>query len=213
MVSPDFDASGNAFEYGQPAWDIARLFPAQGSWSEHDYLALNSKRLVEFDNGFVEVLPMPSLLHQLIVKFLVSQLEKFVSAHADGTVLFAPLPVRLWPGKYREPDVTYLRPSRMLDLDGQPNGADLAMEVVREGAKNRERDLKIKPTEYAQAGISEYWIVNPQSPEVTVLFLEGGQYRQHGVFLAGDIATSVLLPGFQLPVAGVFTVGERSRNA
>ena len=34
-----------------PAWDIARLFPEQGAWSEQDYLELNTNQLVEFSNA------------------------------------------------------------------------------------------------------------------------------------------------------------------
>src|SRR5437016_1271126 len=43
----------------EPAWDIARLFPAQGHWSEDEYLALNGNHLVEFSDGRIAVLPLP----------------------------------------------------------------------------------------------------------------------------------------------------------
>ena len=46
--------------------------------------------------------------------------------------------MRLWPGKYREPDIVYLSPQRLKDLHGQPDGADLVIEVVSEGEENRE---------------------------------------------------------------------------
>src|SRR4051812_518291 len=77
---------------GEPAWDIALLFPPQGAWSEADYLALNTNRLIELSDGCLEVLPMPTLLHQLLVDFLHSLLKAFVAANAAGKVLFAPLP-------------------------------------------------------------------------------------------------------------------------
>ena len=50
----------------EPAWGIARLFPAQGNWSEGDYLSLtdNTRHLVELVDGRVEVLSMPTQLHQ-----------------------------------------------------------------------------------------------------------------------------------------------------
>jgi Uma2 family endonuclease len=121
-------------------------------------------------------------------------------------VLFAPLPVRLWPGKYREPDIVYLRPERLRNLRGQPQGADLAVEVVSEGQENRRRDLEAKPGEYAEAGITEYWIVDPEQRQITVLCLDGKSYREHGVFPAGDTAASVLLPGFTITVADVFSL-------
>lgn len=37
-----------------PTWEIADLFPAQGHWSEGDYLALETTRLVEFSHGYLD---------------------------------------------------------------------------------------------------------------------------------------------------------------
>ena len=65
---------------GEPAWEVALLFPNQGAWSEEEYLALNGNRLVEFSHGFIEVLPMPTTTHQLIVVFLFDALRAFVAA-------------------------------------------------------------------------------------------------------------------------------------
>jgi Uma2 family endonuclease len=195
---------------GEPAWEVAYLFPCQGEWTEAEYLALDTNRLVELSDGCVEVLSMPTLPHQLIVRFLFLALNAFVVAHASGKVLFAPLPVRLWAGKFRDPDVVYLRPERIRDQRRQPEGADLAMEVVSEGAENRERDLEIKRREYAIAGIAEYWIVDPQEQRITVLTLDGQTYREHGVFGPDTQATSVLLPGFAVAVGAVFATGQDS---
>jgi len=103
---------------GEPAWEVALLFPAQGSWTEDDYLEVNSNRLAEFSDGFLEVLPVPTILHQLIVQYLHGVIAEFVKRHAEGKVLLAPLPVRLWPGKYREPDIIYLRPERLRAAQG-----------------------------------------------------------------------------------------------
>jgi Uma2 family endonuclease len=61
-----------------------------------------------------------------------------------------------------------------------------------------------KRREYAQAGIPEYWIVNPQSEMITVLTLERAKYAEHGVFARGAQATSALLPEFVVSVDEVF---------
>src|SRR5689334_1874676 len=58
-------------EGAEPAWDIARLFPLQGYWDEDDYLSLDTNYLVEFTDGFVEVLSMPKPSHQRIVQHLL----------------------------------------------------------------------------------------------------------------------------------------------
>jgi Uma2 family endonuclease len=65
-----------------------------------------------------------------------------------------------------------------------------------------------KPAEYAQAGISEYWIVDPEQRKITVWVLDQGQYRLHGKFGLHEAATSVLLSGFQAPVGDVLAAGE-----
>ncbi len=138
------------------------LLPMQGEWTEAEYLALNSSRLVEFSDGCLEVLPMATVWHQFIVQFLFKAMSAYLEAHPVGAVLLAPLPVHLWPGKYREPDLIYLRPERLRNRPLYPKGADLAIEVVSEGDEDRRRDLVIKPPEYAAAGITEYWIVDPR---------------------------------------------------
>jgi Uma2 family endonuclease len=140
----------------------------------------------------------------MIVKVLFRPLDARVMARGIGEVFFAPLPIRLWPGKMREPDLLYLSTDR-LPLEGEPpNGADLAIEVVSEGKRNRERDLETKRREYAQAKIAEYWIVDPEEKRITVLGLDGSEYRVHGVFSPGTQAASVVLPGFTVDVAAVF---------
>jgi Uma2 family endonuclease len=195
---------------GEPAWEIALLFPTQGNWTEDDYLALNTNRLVELSDGCLEVLPMPTLFHQLLVKVLYHLLDAFVTTHSLGTVVFAPLPVRLWAGKVREPDIVYLRPERIGNPHGPVHGADLAVEVVSEGAENRERDLEIKRAEYARAGIQEYWIVDPEKQRIIVLTLDRqtSTYNEHGVFKPGTRATSVLLPGFEVDVTAALAAGQ-----
>jgi len=78
---------------GEPVWEIAHLFPAQGEWTVEDYLTLDSNHLIEYANGCVEVLPMPSLWHQEIVFLLQRMLWEFVTERGLGKVWGAPLPV------------------------------------------------------------------------------------------------------------------------
>lgn len=194
---------------GEPVWDLALTYPAQGYWTESDYLSLQASRLIEFSDGFIEVLPMPTYSHQLIVRWLLEKFLEHVRPRGLGDVVFAPLPVHLRPGKYREPDLVYLSRARLAAMGDYPEGADLALEVVSEGSEARERDLTTKKIEYAAAGIPEYWIVDPENREITVLVLDNGTYRTHGVFRGDDAATSVLLDGFAVQPADVFAAGER----
>jgi hypothetical protein len=47
--------------------------------TEQQYLSLTTNRLVEFDNGVVEVLPPPTRTHQLILGFLYQRLNAFIN--------------------------------------------------------------------------------------------------------------------------------------
>ena len=192
----------------EPIWDIAHLFPAQGFMDEEEFLALDTNHLVEFSHGHLEVLPMPSQSHQLITMLLYRLLSRFVDAKRLGMVLAAPMRVQLWPGKIREPDVLFMLAEHAAQRGEQFwQGADLVMEVV--SPDDRRRDLATKRREYAQAGIPEYWIVDPQQLEITVLSLAGDKYNVHGVFVPGERTNSVLLAGFSVDVEDVFAVANQ----
>ena len=79
----------------------------------------------------------------------------------------------------------------------------IAIEVVSES--NREHDLQTKRLEYARAGIPEYWIVDPQAQQITILSLSGDSYPQAPAIAAGDRAASRFVAGFAIDVASVFT--------
>jgi Uma2 family endonuclease len=197
---------------GQPASDIALGFPMQGAWTEADYLALEAtigNRMIELADGCLEVLPMPTLKHQRIVAWMVRQLDDFVIPRKLGEVAMAPLPVRLFAGQIREPDILYFEAHRVHDADDRPlDSADLVMEVPSPGSKNRKRDLEEKRNLYARAKIPEYWIIDPQKKTITVLTLAGGRYKVHAMFKNGSQATSKLLKGFKVAVSDVFAAGD-----
>jgi Uma2 family endonuclease len=179
------------------------LLPLQGLWTEEQYLRLTDQtnRFIEFTEGYVEVLPMPTRKHQAISRFLFLALLAFVQ-RLGGTVFYAPLRVRVAPGRFREPDLVLL-----LDVNDPRNqnafwlGADLVVEIV--SPDHAERGTVMKRADYAAAGIPEYWIVNPEEETITVLKLEGGAYVAHDVFHHGDMATSLLLQGFAVSVDAI----------
>lgn len=91
----------------EPAWEVALLFPAQGAWSEEDYLSLNTNHLVEFSHGRIEVLPMPTDTHQGIIGSLLLILSD-ATRQLGRKLLCAPLPLRIYPGRICEPDLLFL---------------------------------------------------------------------------------------------------------
>jgi Uma2 family endonuclease len=195
---------------GEPTWELADQYPRQGEWTEDEYLALETNRLIEFTDGVLEFLTMPKLFHGKISRYLSDQLRPFVALHGLGDVFWAPISVKLRPGMLREPDVFFLSNKRLARGDDPPVGADLVMEVVSPDAKDRERDLQQKRREYAQAKVPEYWIVDPETETITVLTLpaRGTRYRIHGRLQPGQQATSKLLDGFTVDVAACFAAGK-----
>ena len=191
----------------EPTGKVAENSSEKRLWSEAQYLAFNENRLIEFDAGTIEVLPMPTFSHQMFVRFVCDRLNQYALKKSRGLAITAPLRMRLWAKKYREPDVLFMLREHF-DRAGEEcwDGADLVIEVVSK--KGRQRDLKVKRVEYAKAGIPEYWIVDPLRQSITVLTLANGQYAEHGVFGIGDIASSVLLPTFSISVADTFAAGK-----
>jgi Uma2 family endonuclease len=190
-------------ETATPVWRIATLFRYQGAWSEQEYLALDTNRRVEFDNGFVEVHDAPTDQHQAIISYFISILRA-LAKQIGGVERPAGLRLRLWDQKYREPDIVFLRDrNSSLRHENYWDGADLAIEIVSASLEDRERDLLTKRIEYAQAGIQEYWIVDPEQETVTVLNLAGDVYTESGVFVRGEVVTSPQLPELALPVAEI----------
>ncbi len=188
----------------QPTWEVAQLFPTQGEWSVEEYLALDSNRLIEFADGKIEVLTMPTPKHQSLVFYLQLMLWTLVQKQKLGKVLAAPLSVELWANKFREPDVIYVSQEK---LANQPEGywrnVDLVMEVV--SPDNPNRDYKTKRKEYERAKIQEYWIVDPQKNLITVHTLHANGYQLHGEFRPGEQASSLLLKDFTLDVTELFS--------
>jgi len=191
-------------------WAVMQGVSTRGDWTEEDYLALTTNRLVEYSRGTLEVLPMPSERHQDLVFFLAQLLAAFVRRHQLGKVTIAPLPVQLWPGEFREPDIQFMRSEHAARRRRSHwIGADLVVEVL--SPDDRRRDLETKRDEYAQAAIPEYWIVDPEAQRITVLTLAGAEYAVHGEFGADEQATSPLLPGFAVDVAALFAAAEGSQ--
>lgn len=194
-----------------PAWDIARLFPPQGAWSEFEYLSLteDTNWLVELTRGRVEVLAMPTMVHQLIVAYLYRVLMEHVESHKLGRALFAPLRVRLAPDVIREPDIVFMRAQNAARMKNDCwEGADLVVEVVSDDPESRHRDLVRKRTEYAEAAIAEYWIVDPQEARITVLALEGSEYAVHAEAGGQGKVASRMLKGLEVEVGAVMEAGE-----
>ena len=168
-------------------------------WSEPEYLELSERTnwLIEMSNGSIEVLDYPTLTHQRILGFMCRCLDNFVRPRDLGHAIFAAYPLRLGNLQFREPDILFALTEHSSWFGEKfATGADLVMEVVSE---DRGRDFETKRSEYEQAGIPEYWIVDPREEQITILRLENGAYVA-AERAAGERAESTILPGFSVDV-------------
>lgn len=182
--------------------------PPQGSWREFDYLWLTDRcdRFVEFADGCLEELPWPTDLHQSILLFLFRRFDERVRAEG-GVALVGPMRLKIRDSRFRKPDLLLLRDAR--DSRRQNRywlGADLVVEVV--SPDDPERDYIQKRQDYATAKILEYWIVDPQRDEITIMNLERDQYVERGRFSEGEFASSGILDGFTVSVSEALAPDE-----
>ncbi len=188
--------------------EVAQLWPPRGQWTESDYFQLpESNRLIELSEGEITIMPPPSDTHQRLVGNLYRLLYAFVAAHQLGIVRFAPLAVRLWPGKIREPDLLFISHEHADRLGEYVHGPpDLAVEVISPTSRTVDRVTKFG--EYAQAGISEYWLVDPAQEVVEVFVLEQSGYEGYYELLVKAMGTEMVrsrvLTGFETTAVSIF---------
>jgi Uma2 family endonuclease len=169
-----------------------------------EYLALTGgPQITEWVDGEVISYMPPFLKHQIIVTFLATILGEFVSILHLGKIIVAPFEVKLWPGgPSREPDLLFVSEANVANLTekrfaGAPN---LVVEVVSADSVRRDRVDKFQ--EYEQAGVQEYWLIDPRPNRQQADFYERdeaglfvpAELDEHGVF------RSAVLPDFWLDV-------------
>ena len=175
-----------------------------------EYLALEIDGLWELVDGELCEMPPPNLDHQRLVGFLY----RMLCAYLDGTTprlgeALWGVGVALSASRMLIPDLVFLRAGRediqqANYLDGVP---DLVVEVL---STDRQRDLVLKRAWYAEAGVPEYWILDPVNDTLTVLELSGDEYIERAVMGRGDTLTTLTIPGFELQMSILF--GNRARS-
>ena len=190
---------------GAPFGEIAMVFPNQGHWSVGEYLDLSERtnRLIEMNEGCLEVPDFPGKKHQQVACFLLRSLDDYVRPKNLGKAILGAYPLRLREDRFREPDVLFVLAEHSAWFGEKfATGADLVIEVVSE---DRSRDLEKKRGEYEQARIPEYWIVDPRERQITVLGLVNGVYEVVGDYSGEGRAESKILPGFAVELAMAFS--------
>ena len=161
----------------------------------------------ELIDGEHYVTPSPNIRHQQIQGDLFGMIWTYLEAHPIGRVFTARLDVVFSKFDVVEPDILYLSHDRANDvltpanLQGAP---ELVIEIGSPGT--RQRDETIKRRLYERAGVSEYWIVDPDIDVVRVYRREGDTFGR-AIELsreAGDVLATPLLPGLDLPLVRIF---------
>lgn len=193
--------------------EIARLFPPQGQWTEAEYLSLpETNHIVELSNGRVVMPDMPTTSHQRAVTKLLRLMAAHVEASDIGEVSVAPLRIRLWPGKIREPDIVFMLRQHSDRIGEEYWGVpDLVVEVISprtahsSGTEDSDRGEKF--LEYAQAGVSEYWLIDPAGGTVEIYGLRHHAYHLAGCWGRGEVCQSGVIDGFAVEVDAVVGPG------
>jgi Uma2 family endonuclease len=146
--------------------------------------------------------PAPSPDHQSVSTWLQHFLFTQIQLNQLGTVFSAPIDVQLSDHDIVQPDLVVLlndSAARItkVKIDGPP---DLLVEIL--SSSTRKNDLTLKKILYEQAGVREYWIVDPGKYQVTQLILTDGKYRQQ--LVSGTELIFSLLPTVRIPLAEIW---------
>ena len=147
-----------------------------GPYTAEDYLALPEGERVELLRGRLMMMsPAPTPRHQHVGMFLWKFFDG-LAAKRGGIAFAAPVDVVLLERTIAQPDVVYLRAGREHLVGKRISGTpDLVVEVLSPSTTTRDRVEKLDL--YAQAGVPEYWIVDPASHVVEFHTLDGPTYR------------------------------------
>ncbi len=165
----------------KPVTQFSDLDP-EGSYTYADYLLWQFQERVELIRGrLFRMSPAPNLTHQRVSRNLSRDLLNFFYGH-PCQVFIAPFDVRLPVSRKQGQDTTVVQPDlcvicdeSKLDEQGCAGAPDLVVEILSPG--NSRREMKDKFEVYEEAGVREYWIVNPAERVVLVYVLNNeGRY-------------------------------------
>ena len=169
------------------------------------------RALDEMDDGVWELadgelyqMPPATAEHQLLIDFLVRMINNLVTGISPIPGLaFSNIGLALSERYAPTPDIVYVRSEQMRLIRGSflEDIPDLVVEAL---SSDRSRDLVMKRGWYAEAGIPEYWILDPVNDTIAILELSGGEYVERAVLGRNDTLTTATIPGFELELERLF---------
>lgn len=183
------------------------------TYSYADYLTWQFNETVELIKGKIMLMsPAPNVLHQSISGNLHGICYQFFR-HKKCRLFAAPFDVRLYDRKKSilanqdvhtvvQPDLCVICNPDLLDKQGCNGAPDWIIEIVSRG--NSKREMNIKYDLYAEAGVTEYWLVYPAQLAIHQFVLDdNGRYQLTHMYADG-IATPALFPDLAIDLAEVF---------
>jgi Uma2 family endonuclease len=161
----------------------------------------------ELIDGEHYVTPSPNIKHQAISLQLTLLIGSWLERHPVGRLFYAPLDVVLSDHDVVEPDLLYLSNARAADVLSSEHVRGVPELVIEIGSPGtRKRDETVKRRLYERTGVSEYWVVDPEIDTIRVYRREADGFARvvERSAEAGDVLTTPLLPGLEIPLSRVF---------
>ena len=152
--------------------------------------------------------PAPTWRHQGILFDLAGQLRSFLKGKTCKAFT-APFDVRLNADTYDDtvlqPDIVVICDRSKLSGTGCIGAPDMVIEILSPSTAVNDKVLKFN--QYLQAGVREYWIVDPDTRTVSVHVLKDGEYMTRA-YAGADTVPVYVLEGCTISLPDVFEVME-----
>jgi len=189
--------------------EFATVVAEKKRYTYDDYCSWDDDKRWELIDGVPYAMSAPTIRHQEISMNLSREFSIFLRGK-KCKVFASPIDVRLNAEKgddtVVQPDLIIVCDSSKLEDNKACKGApDLVVEILSPSTASI--DLVIKLNKYQEAGVKEYWIVDPESNTVQVFTLEGSNYIVHAYGLedeAVDIIPVGISEGFEVNLREVF---------
>lgn len=161
-----------------------------------DILALPEGERAELIDGQIYMMATPTLTHQSILFKMGRKMADCIDAcKKECTVVMAPFAVYLNNDNYTyvEPDLLVVCDPSKLDDKGCHGAPDFIAEVVSPSSKSLDHLKKL--LKYREAGVREYWIIDPIEKSVWIYDLEKEETAEHHF---DDLLHSAICPDFEI---------------
>lgn len=139
------------------------------SYTTADIEALPEGERAELIDDEMFMMAAPTLTHQDILVELLWQIKQYIKQN-NGKCKVLPAPFGVYIKKdnrnYVEPDISVICHGEKLDEKGCHGAPDWIIEIV--SPSSRKMDYERKTMLYREAGVPEYWIVDPDKETVKV---------------------------------------------